>query len=242
MKKTFCILACLLAVSAASLLARQETVALVGPDYAVKIFRQYVLEPLGIPSDEFIESAPGVEDYAKYKAVVFLEHFPRESSGDSAYWNVDDNLDAVRKYVREGGRIFIFGAAFPRRSTDNRDFRNLQFCDDLLGFSHHPNVKLENPIIVEEAGKVFFGNGEEMAFVAEYTGTVSKITSAEILAQAADDKGNTHPFATRNAFGKGAVYYIGTSPFRLRRAEREAGDKSEPLVAAYSEILQKFFK
>lgn len=244
MKKAFCTLACLIAVSAVALPAQQDgrPVALVGPKHPVETFRQYVLEPLGCGADEFIQAAPSVVEYEKYKAVVFLEDFPKNTSEDGAIWNVGDNLDAVRKYVREGGRIFIFGEAYPRKSDGSKDYRNLQFCDDLLGFSYYPKVMLKNPVSADDSGAAFFDSGQEMAFVAPYTVTVSRITTAEILATVSDDKGNSHPFATRNTFGKGEVFYIGTSPFRLRQAEREGGDKNEPLVTAYSEILQKFFK
>ncbi len=233
---------CLAGSSFVSAQDPSKPIALSGPDYAVKAFEKYVTGPAGYIIEAFEDNAPAVQDYKNYQAIIFLEHFRKENIREDAIWNVGDNLDVVREYVREGGNIWIIGAAFPRNSEGARDFRNLQFCDDLLGFSSHPNIDLYNPVSAQSAGETFFVMEGDMNFVAPYTGTIGKITSADLLASAPDSSGTEQPFATRNAFGEGYVFYFGTSPFRLARAEREKGNPPEEYVIPYGTILQNILK
>lgn len=230
---TLCLLAGTICAS-----ENKKPIALIGPDYAVKIFHQYVTEPLGYSVEIFTKHAPVTEEYKNFDSVVFLERFLGENSEETAFWDKGDALESVREYLREGGRVFIFSAAFPRNAEA---YRNLTFCDDVLGFSRYPQVDLVNPVHAQEAGKKLFSAGEQMDFVASSI-TVGQITSAEILATVEGQSGEEHPFATRNQFGKGAVYFFGTSPFRLWRSEKDKGNDPDGLLLSYAAILQKAFQ
>ncbi len=246
MKRFTLLILSLFGFLAAPMLHGQEDrpVALVGPDFAIKSFRNQVLRPAGVEATLMTESGPNTVDYPQYRAVVLVETFPKAKGDEGAFWNVGENLQAVRSYLDEGGVVIIIGAALPRRSRNAGDFRDLTFAEDLLGFSrfasHHPKVALQNPIAIQPAGSQLFPDTvSSWNLVVTQTGVLGKIKNADVLATAADDSGRQHPIATRHRVGKGAVYYFGTSPFRLLRAEEEQRKIGKNVIEGYVTTLQR---
>lgn len=217
-------------------LGGSETIAIVGPDYAVKGVAKHVVTPLGKPTELFEEGAPAVADYKKYAALIFAERFNSANTPDEALWSTGDNLQAVSEYLEKGGTIVIIGVAYPRKTESATEKpRLLDKYDSILGFQYFPKVTLVNPVRPQPAGASWLPGSGEFNWVAPYTVTVGKLTTAEVLAAAADAKGEAHPFATRQKVGKGQLYWFGTSPFRLAR---EQGAESADLKE-YAAFLQK---
>ena len=216
-------------------------VALVGTYHAVNAFEKYVAEPAGCLSESFTDGSPSVHNYKNYDIVIFLEKFLAEKAMDDAVWNSGDNLDTVRDYVKEGGKIIIIGPAWPHNSEEySESARNLTKYDDLFGFSRYPRTYPVNPVSIETAGRELFSNATELDLVAELTQCVDNITTAEVLATVIERNGTSRVFATRNTFGKGEVYFFGTSPFRLARDAAKSGETNfENNFVPYAAALQK---
>lgn len=221
----------------------EKTVALVGIPFHVKPVEEYVVNPLGYASDVFDMEPPSVHDYKNYRAVILVERFWRENASPNAVWDSEENLEVVRDYVRNGGKVIILAYAWPHSTAyvqkKRGAERDLKPFDDLLGFSRYPRTTPINPVTIHEPGKSIFSGHEKLDLVTELTQCVDEIKNAEILATAADELGGGHPFATRNTFGKGAVYFFGTSPFRLANEIRKSGGEGfETRFLPYAKALQ----
>ncbi len=232
----------LLALAAAAFLAARpaaaEQVLITGPDFAINGFARYVVTPLGWEAVK--EEAPlPVSEYAKYRAVVFVEKLTWSSAREESFWNIGTNEATVRDYLTKGGKVILIGAAWPRKPVGEGSpaVRNLSMLQPLLGFSKYPNVKLVDPVHWLPAGEALFSPGP-YAFIAPYSVTIGGLDGAQVLAIAQDENGVEHPFATVRAVGKGQVYWLSTSPFRLAR-EKGASD---PAAKAYFQLLQKILQ
>lgn len=143
-----------------------------------------------------VDFVQGTQDLSQYALVVAPLQYLMTEELEKNYFN----------YVEQGGHLVL------TMRTGVKDENNLVMTDrplpgklaDLLGITVE-----EYDCLIETSGRVTYGEKE---YAIYKWSDVLNAQSAEILAVYASGYYKGQPAVTRNAFGKGIAYYIGTEP------------------------------
>jgi len=200
-----------------------KPVALIGVKWAVKAVKKGVLEKADIKC-EILKNWLPPSEYHKYSVIYLAESFNDVSGIATEGWTSPDDMNAVSKYLEDGGIIILSGAVVYTLGGGRRD---LKAIEKLIGFKVCWNLKTktegvkfinsELPGMLGISDRVYNWNGSN--FFAKELGT------AETLANFVDEKtGALAPYLLQNSLGKGKVFWLASSYFRTLQALGKLGE------------------
>jgi beta-galactosidase len=142
------------------------------------------------------------------------------------YLVTDDSVDNVLRYVSDGGTLLM---SFFSGIVDGRD--HIRLGGYPAPFRELLGLRIEDfvPMATGEANRLDTLDGE--SYGCDMWADLIHLEGAESLASYTDDFYAGTPAVTRNVFGEGAAYYLGTRPKQrytmslLQRVCQEAGVK-----------------
>ena len=117
--------------------------------------------------------------------------------------------EKLRAYVQRGGRLLLTWRSGVKDATNLCHTEGAVPCmvDDLCGLA-----LAEYDCLRDAEGKVLWGAQEGEAYSSRHWCDIVETTTAETLATYGHDFYAGTPAVTRNVFGQGAAYYVGTTP------------------------------
>ncbi|MBE5797359.1 MAG: beta-galactosidase [Clostridiales bacterium] len=138
-------------------------------------------------------------DWADYKVLIAPLQFLM----------TPEMAEKLRAYVQRGGRLLLTWRSGVKDATNLCHTEGAVPCmvDDLCGLA-----LAEYDCLRDAEGKVLWGAQEGEAYSSRHWCDIVETTTAETLATYGHDFYAGTPAVTRNAFGQGAAYYVGTTP------------------------------
>lgn len=222
-------------------------VLVTGQPSAAKYFASEIVEPAGLPC-KLLPHMPPPSGFKGFSVVVFVE--PDLKSNEAQWqWNLGENGKAVASYVEAGGKIFLVGGRLPfLRDNSEDDLPEKQpLITELLGIAKIGKTSPDSEVRARAADEgigIFDGpewkEGVVLAPAGSILTAITAVDSAEPLLEAVSGDGQPLILAARHRLGKGAIYWLSLSPFRVARSSNEEIQKSSMLYsAAITRLIQE---
>ena len=112
----------------AGLTVSSAEILLLGSPLERSVIREKILRPNGIRHNDSADwVAPG--DFGKYAAVLLVD---RDKS--SGKWSAKSDIDALRKYLQNGGTVILGGHAIMDLGGARRSLKSLEKLDLKIGW------------------------------------------------------------------------------------------------------------
>ncbi|MBQ9337817.1 MAG: DUF4838 domain-containing protein [Lentisphaeria bacterium] len=159
------------------------------------------------------------KEYGKYSLVI---HAGSEK-GKKHSWAAPDEIEALKKYVEDGGTVIVCGGALYNLSKTKRSLKPLE---GLLGFQGYERFDSKESAVTvfTPAGKKWFADVPFTAGEWKWNSgvTPTKVTSAEVLAEHRLGS-KSRPAVLVKQIGKGKIYTLNPSPFGVARYIKVTG-------------------
>jgi uncharacterized membrane protein len=187
-----------------------------------KYLVEILLPGAGWNAMDRIDQPLAVSEYPKYSAVVWNDLIKDPASlGEAVHWDAENNLELLVKYVESGGVILVAGLGIPVSSS--KRLRKLgPTLEVFVGISGLAVPRPKGSVRITELGHPLFagldiGRGS-YEWVGETSAAAALSTTAKVLAVVSTERGEELPFITVRELGRGKVYWMGTAPARIRKA------------------------
>lgn len=219
---------------AASSLVMAGEILLLGSPLERSVIREKILRPNGIRHNDSAEwVAPG--DFGKYAAVLLVD---RDKS--SGKWSAKSDIDALRKYLQNGGTVILGGHAIMDLGGARRSLKSLE---KLLGYSVVGAIppKKYKAVGFTAEGKKLFGSapfaGQSWNWPA--SNGPGRVTTAKTLAEYTGPGAPGRPAVLVNAVGKGRVFTINPSVAGLASRLKSLGTVDDEGIYTLNEDGQR---